>query len=128
MSKTIDFLHEAGVFYHASVDGIKAKVRPINSVIFYKGKIYFETSNKKEMYQQMLKNPNIAISGMADGKWIRITGKAVIDESDEAKQAMFNTLPELKNVYSYEEIAPYYLTDMESVIYSFDTEPIILED
>lgn len=128
MSKTIDFLRKAGTFYHASVDGTEARVRPINSVISYKGKIYFETSNQKEMYQQMIQNPNIAISGMADGKWIRITGKAVMDESPEAKQAMFDSLPSLKDVYSYEEIAPYYLADMKSVIYSFDAKPVILED
>lgn len=128
MSKTIDFLHKAGAFYHASVDGTEARVRPINSVISYKGKIYFETSNRKEMYRQMLQNPSVAISGMADGKWIRITGKAVMDESDEAKQAMFDTLPALRDVYSYEEMAPYYLTDMKAVVYSFTEEPVVLED
>lgn len=128
MSKTIDFLHKAGIFYHASVDGTEARVRPINSVISYNGKVYFETSNQKAMYRQMLQNPSVAISGMADGKWIRITGRAVMDESDEAKQAMFDTLPDLKGVYSYEEMAPYYLTDMKSVVYSFDEAPVTLED
>lgn len=128
MSKTIDFLHKAGTFYHASVEGTEAIVRPINSVISYNGKIYFETSSRKEMYRQMLQNPSVAISGMADGKWIRITGKAVMDESYEAKTAMFETLPALKNVYTYEEMAPYYLTDMKSVVYSFDAEPVVLDD
>ena len=128
MSKTIEFLHKAGTFYHASVDGTEARVRPINSVISYNGKVYFETSNKKDMYRQMLRNPSVAISGMADGKWIRITGKAVMDESDEAKTAMFETLPALKEVYSYEEMAPYYLTDMKSVVYSFSDAPVELED
>ena len=128
MSKTIEFLHKAGTFYHASVDGTEARVRPINSVISYNGKVYFETSNKKDMYRQMLRNPSVAISGMADGKWIRITGKAVMDESDEAKTAMFETLPALKEVYSYEEMAPYYLTDMKSVVYSFSDVPVELED
>lgn len=116
MSKTIDFLHKASVFYHASVDGTEARVRPINSLISYKGKIYFETSTRKEMYQQMLQNPSVAISGMAGGNWIRISGKAVMDESDEAKQAMFDTLPSLKDVYTYEEMAPYYLTDMKAIV------------
>lgn len=128
MSKTIDFLHKAGVFYHASVDGTEARVRPINSVISYKGKIYFETTTRKEMYQQMLQNPSVAISGMAGGNWIRISGKAVMDESDEAKQVMFDTLPSLKDVYTYEEMAPYYLTDMKAIVYSFTEEPIVLED
>ena len=128
MSQTIDFLKKAKVFYHASVDGTEARVRPINSVIAYHGKVYFETSSQKGMYRQMLENPSVAISGMAEGKWIRITGKAVMDESDEAKKAMFDTLPALKDVYSYEEMAPYYLADMKSVVYSFDAEPITLED
>lgn len=128
MSKTVDFLHDAKVFYLATVDGAEARVRPINSVIAHNGKIYFETSNKKEMYKQMLKNPSIAVSGMADGKWIRITGKAVMDETDEMKQAMFDALPELKGVYSYEELVTYYITDMKSVVYSFDAAPIELND
>ncbi len=128
MSKTVDFLHDSKIFYLATVDGAQARVRPINSVIVHNGKIYFETSNKKEMYQQMLKNPSIAVSGMADGKWIRVTGKAVMDETDEAKYAMFDTLPALKEVYSHEELAPYYIMDMKSTVYSFGAAPVELED
>lgn len=128
MSKTVDFLHEAKVFFHATADGMQAQVRPINSVMVYDGKIYFETSNKKAMYRQMLENPNIAVCGMADSKWIRLTGKAVMDESDEAKQAIFEEIPALKKVYSYEELVPYYIADMKSVVYSFGAEPVVLDD
>lgn len=49
MSKTVDFLHEAKVFFHATIDGTQAQVRPIDSVILHDGKIYFETSSKKAM-------------------------------------------------------------------------------
>lgn len=128
MSKTVDFLHEAKVFYHATVDGTHAQVRPINSVMVHDGRIYFETSSNKAMYRQMLENPNIAICGMADSKWIRITGKVVMDESDEAKQAIFTAIPALKEVYSYEELVPYYITDMKSVVYAFGAEPVVLDD
>lgn len=128
MSKTVDFLHEAKVFYHATVDGTQAQVRPINSVMVYNGKIYFETSNKKAMYRQMLENPNISVCGMAGSQWLRLTAKAVMDESDEAKRAFFEAIPALKEVYSYEELAPYYITDMNSVVYSFSAEPIVLDD
>lgn len=128
MSKTVDFLNESKVFYHASVDGTQARVRPINSAIVYNNKVYFETSNKKEMYQQMLKNPSISISGMAGSKWIRITGNAVMDESEEAKSAFFTEIPALKSTYTREELVPYYITDMKSVVYGFETEPVELED
>lgn len=57
---------------------------------------------------------------MADGKWIWITGRAVMDETEKAKQAMFETLPELKGVYSFEELVTYYIKDMKSIVYSFD--------
>lgn len=128
MSQTVDFLHKAQVFYLATVDRNQAQVRPINSAITYRGKVYFETSTKKNMYRQMLENPNVAISGMANGEWIRISGKAVMDESDEAKQEMFSQLPALKEVYSFEELAPYYLENMKSVIYSFTNSPLELQD
>lgn len=128
MSKTVDFLHHSKVFYLATVDETEARVRPINSVIEHNGKIYLETSNKKDMYQQLLKNPSIAVSGMADSQWIRITGKAVMDESREAKQAMFTLLPALRDVYTEEELVPYYITDMQSIVYNFNSEPVILED
>ena len=128
MSKTVDFLHEAEVFYHATVDGAQAQVRPINSVMVYDGKIYFETSNKKAMYRQMLENPNIAVCGMAGSRWLRLPAKVVMDESDEVKRAIFEAIPALKEVYSYEELVPYYITDMNSVVYSFGTEPVVLDD
>lgn len=80
------------------------------------------------MYQQMLKNPNVAISGMAGSEWIRISGKAVMDKSDGAKQAMFTQLPALKEVYSFEELVPYYLADIKSVVSSFANAPMELAD
>jgi uncharacterized pyridoxamine 5'-phosphate oxidase family protein len=128
MSKVVDFLNSSKVFYLATVDGDKARVRPINSVIEYNGKIYFETSSQKDMYRQMLINPNVAISGMADSKWIRVTGKAVMDENPEAVQAMFDAIPALKDVYSREEFKVYYLEEMKAVVYSFQSEPEELEN
>ncbi len=128
MSKVVDFLHASKVFYLATVDEEEAQVRPINSVIEYKGKIYLETSNQKKMYQQMLKNPNIAVSGMNGAQWIRVAGKAVMDESDEMKEVMFNAIPALRDVYSKEELVVYYIADMKGTVYSFDAEPITLED
>ncbi|MDO4649404.1 MAG: pyridoxamine 5'-phosphate oxidase family protein [Eubacteriales bacterium] len=128
MSKIVEFLHECKVFYLATVDEDQAQVRPINSVMEYHGKIYFETSNKKKMYQQMLKRPKVAISGMAESEWIRITGKVVVDDREELKDAMFEAMPALKNVYTREELIVYYLEDMDAKLCGFGTQPVSLED
>ena len=128
MSKVVDFLNSSKVFYLATVDGGEARVRPINSVIEYNDRIYFETSNQKDMYKQMLKNPSIAVSGMAGSEWIRVTGKAVMDKNYESKQAMFTAIPALKDVYSEEELKVYYIEDMKATVYSFNADPVQLEN
>ncbi len=126
MSQVVEFLREAKVFYLATVDGNEARLRPINSVIDYNGKVYFETSKKKQMYHQMLANPHVSIVGMANGRWIRITGKAVFDESPEMKQEMFDQLPALKPVYTFEELVTYFLEDMKATINKSGEAPIEL--
>lgn len=49
-----------------------------------------------------------------------------MDESEEAKAAFFSEIPALKSVYTKEELVPYYITDMKSVVCGFDTEPVQL--
>lgn len=128
MSKVVDFLNASKVFYLATVDGDEARVRPINSVIEYNGKIYFETSNQKNMFQQMVNNPSIAISGMVDSEWIRVTGKAVIGNHEEAKNAMLRAIPALKELYGEEALEVFYIEDMKATVYSFSGEPVELEN
>ncbi len=128
MSKIVDFLHATKVFYLATVDGEQAQVRPINSVIKHEGQIYFETSNKKAMFRQMLANPNVAISGMAGSEWIRITGKVIMDSREEMKDAMFAAIPSLKTVYTRDELEVFYLEDIKAFVHSFTAVPVELKD
>lgn len=128
MSQTVDFLHKCGVFYLATEDNGKPQVRPINSVLAFDGKVYFETSSNKKMYHQMQKNNHVAISGMAEGKWIRISGKTVFDHNEKVIDTMFETIPSLKDVYTREEFEVYYLENMKSVVYSFTESEIELVD
>ncbi|MDD3363342.1 MAG: hypothetical protein PHW34_16975 [Hespellia sp.] len=51
-----------------------------------------------------------------------------MDDTEKAKQKMFETLPALKEVYSFEELVPYYITGMQSIIYSFNADPVELDD
>lgn len=128
MSQTVDFLHKCGVFYLATEDNGKPQVRPINSVLAFEGKVYFETSSNKNIYHQMQKNPHVAISGMADGKWIRLSGKAVFDHNEKVIDTMFETFPSLKDVYTREEFEVYYLDNMKARVDSFTASPVDLID
>ena len=54
----------------------------------FEDKLYIQTGKKKDVYKQILSNPNVEICAFKDGKWIRIEGKLVPDDRLEAKKDM----------------------------------------
>jgi len=131
MSQVVDFLNEAKTYYLATVDEDgQARVRPFGATVEFNGHVYFGTNNKKKVFAQLVKNPKVEISGMAKGKWIRLSGKAVVDESIEAKAALLEATPGLKNMYNLEDkiFEVFYLDDMKATVYSFTGEPEELVD
>ena len=89
MNKIVEELKKVGTFYIATMDGDQPRVRPFGSICEFEGKVYICTSNTKDCYKQMIHNPKIEISGMSqDGTWLRVTGKLVRVDRDEARAAM----------------------------------------
>lgn len=130
MGKVVDFLNEAKTYYLATVDEGEARIRPIGATVEYNEKVYLATNNQKDMFKQILNNPSISVSGMSEGKWIRITGKAVVDNSDDARRAMLEANPAIQNMYSIGDglFEVFYIDNMKAIIYSFTSEPIELEN
>ena len=88
MSKVIEFLKENPVQYLATVgrDG-KAKCRPFMFIGEIEGKLWFCTNNTKDVYKDMLANPEIEISTSSPSyAWIRLNGKAVFENNMAAKE------------------------------------------
>ena len=98
MKETMEFLQKAGTFYLATVEGDQPHVRPFGAVCEFEGKLYIVTNNMKDVYKQMEANPKIEISGMAGGKWIRLKAEAVRDDRFEARKAMLDANPSLRNL------------------------------
>lgn len=126
MNRAVRFLKDCGTFYLATVDGDFARVRPFGAIAEFEGKTYICTNSEKDVYRQMIKNPNVEISATAeDGSWIRITGQAVVDNRDEAKQAMFAEYPNLREMYAGREklYQVLYIKNAKAAIYTFTGEP-----
>ena len=88
MSKVVEFLKENPVQYLATVgrDG-KAKCRPFMFIGEMEGKLWFCTNNTKDVYKDMLANPEIEISTSSPSyAWIRLNGKAVFENNMAAKE------------------------------------------
>lgn len=129
MKETYEFLKECGVFYLATVDGDKPKVRPFGAVNIFEDKLYIVTGKKKNVSKQMSINPNIEICALKDGKWVRIEGEVLSDDRVEAKEAMLETNPSLKNMYSAtdDNMEVLYFKSAKATYYSFVDAPKEIE-
>ena len=129
MKEVYDFLKKCGVFYIATIDGDKPRVRPFGALNIFEDKLYIQTGKAKNVSKQMASNPKVEISSFIDGKWIRLEGEVVEDPRREAKVSMLEANPELKAMYSADDdnTEVLYLTNAKASINSFTEEPIFIE-
>lgn len=127
MNEILKFITDARVFYLATVDGDKPRVRPFGFAMEYQGKIYFCTSNQKNVYKQLISNPKFEVCTMSkDGQWMRLQGKAVFDSSTQAKAKAFEVMPNLAIIYNSPTspfFETFYLDEAEATFYSMKGEP-----
>ena len=101
MSKVNDFLNEAGTFFLATVDGDKPKVRPLGLHFEMDGKVLFGIGDFKNVYRQLVKNPNTEIVACKpNGHWLRYTGKAVFETDPKYAEAFLEMMPMLRGIYN----------------------------
>ena len=131
MNRIVEELKKAGTFHIATVDADgQPRVRPFGAVAEFEGKAYICTNNTKACYAQMLANPKTEISAMEpDGSWIRVTGKLVRDDRDEAREAMLEQNEGLRGMYRIGDgiFEVLYLDDATCVKYSFTSGPVVIQ-
>ena len=127
MQEVIQFLNENPVQYLATVgrDG-KAKCRPFMFAGEKDGKLWFCTHNTKEVYQDMLMNPNVELSVASPAyAWIRLNGKAVFEDNRGVKEMCLEN-PIVKGQYQTPDnpiFVVFYLADAHAVIADFSGNP-----
>lgn len=131
MNKIAEAIKKTGVFYVATVDEEnQPRVRPFGAVAEFEGRAYICTNNTKKCYAQMLANSRTEICGMEpDGTWIRVTGKLVRDDRDEARAAMLEANENLWGMYRIGDgiFEVLYLEDAKCTKYSFTADPVVIE-
>ena len=129
MKTVYDFLKKAEVYYLATVEGDQPRVRPFGTIDIFEEKLYIQTGKIKPVANQMKANPKVEISAMAEGKWIRITAEAVLDDNMTAREHMLEAYPNLKHMYQPGDgnTEVYYLKNVKAQICSFTEAPVIIE-
>lgn len=129
MIEVYEFLKDCGVYYLATMDGNQPRVRPFGTVSIFDNHLYIQTGKSKNVSKQIEVNPNVEICAFKDGKWIRVTGKLIIDDRIEPKKDMLDKYPDLKSMYSAEDdnTEVLYFESAKAVISSFTDEPKVIE-
>ena len=123
------FLKEAGVYYLATEDNGKPRVRPFGTIEIFEDKLYIQTGKKKDVYKQIEKNNKVEICAFKEGKWIRISGTLVADDRVEAKKDMLDKNPSLRGMYNENDdnTIVLYFDKAKAVISSFTEAPKVIE-
>ena len=103
LEKVLKFLDEAQTYYLATVEGDQPRVRPFGTALIYKDKLYIQTGKIKLVSKQLKVNPKAEICAFKDGKWLRIAGELVEDETREVKTLMLEKMPVLRNMYNEDD-------------------------
>ena len=117
MSEVLEFLKNK-TFYLATAENNKPKIRPFGAVMEFENKIYFVTSNEKDVFKQIMNNPNISICACdLSRRWARIEGIAKRDTRIDAKQKMLDENPVLTERKRYKSaddpvMEIFYIDDM----------------
>lgn len=128
MQEVYEFLKQCNTYYLATTEGTQPHVRPFGTADLFEGRLYIQTGKSKKVYRQMKENQNIEISGMHEGRWIRLQAQAIEDDRLEPKQHMLDAYPSLQKMYKADDgnTAVFYLKNATATFCSFTEEPRVV--
>ena len=129
MKEVQEFLKNSKVYFLATLDGDKPKVRPFGTAEIFENHLYIQTGKKKDVFKQIEKNNNVEICAFNDGRWIRVSGKLIVDDRIEAKKDMLDKNPSLRGMYDENDdnTVVLYFESGHAVISSFTEEPKVID-
>ncbi|NOU58439.1 pyridoxamine 5'-phosphate oxidase family protein [Marinifilum caeruleilacunae] len=101
MKEYVDYLLKSNLQYLATV-GLdhKPKVRPFQFMFEQDGKLWFCTSNQKEVYRELQQNKSIELcASHNDLSWMRLCADVVFEDNMEVKEQVLKHSPLVKGIY-----------------------------
>lgn len=129
MKEVFEFLKKANVYYLATVEGDQPRVRPFGTVNIFEDKLYIQTGKVKPVSKQLMENPKAEICAFMDGQWLRVSGKLVEDDREEAKKSMLDAYPNLRSMYDEKDgnTQVFYFAEGKAVFSSFTAPERVVE-
>ena len=129
MERVAKFLKDAETYYLATVEGDQPRVRPFGTAHVFEGKLYIQTGKVKDVSKQLHQNPKAEICAFKNGEWLRVSGKLIEDDRNEARQSMLDAYPSLQKMYKADDgnTEVFYFENATAIFSSFTHEPQIIK-
>jgi uncharacterized pyridoxamine 5'-phosphate oxidase family protein len=128
LEETVEFLKANTPQYLATLglDG-NPKVRPFRFMLEKNGRLFFATSNQKQVFKEMQNHPNVEFCIMGKGgAWIRLKGRVSFVEDMGLKKEIFDMAANVRNIYKTADnptLVVFCLENGGAVIASLSGEP-----
>ena len=102
MGSVAKFLRDCGAFFLLTLDGDAPAGRPFGAVMEQDGALYISTEDRKAVYRQLKRYPQMQIVALKPGtrEWIRISGRAQECMDMAVKARMLEDCPALQKHFS----------------------------
>jgi pyridoxamine 5'-phosphate oxidase len=92
----LEFINEHPISYFATVEGDKPHVRPIGTFHVDENGLVFSTQSDKDVYKQLVANPEIEVCYFAEGTTVRVSGRVQQVTDMALRKAILEKRPFLK--------------------------------
>ena len=128
MQKALDFLRDHKDVAFATCESNLPKLRVFQIMKQEGNVLYFSTSSKKAIWQEMMKNPNVELLVYADNISVRCSGMVNFDVEDGVQRWIYANNPVLSRLYSsYDQLVYFCLPIAELDYYDLTPTPPILK-
>lgn len=129
MDKVLKFLKDVETYYLATVEGNQPRVRPFGTAHVFEEKLHIQTGKVKDVSKQLHQNPKAEICAFKNGEWLRVSGKLIEDDRNEARQSMLDAYPSLQKMYKVDDgnTEVFYFENATAIFSSFTHEPQIIK-
>ena len=100
MKRVCEFLKKAEVYYLATVEADRPRVRPFGTVNEFEGRLYIQTGKVKPVSRQLSENNKAELCAFCGGEWLRVSCELIEDDRIEAKKSMLDAYPTLRGMYN----------------------------
>ncbi len=122
LQTALEFLRKYNEITFATTDGTSPKLRIFQIMLQEGTTLYFATSSKKAVWQELQANPNVELLAYADKASIRCSGMVSFDVSDDVKRWIYDHNPVLPRLYTSYDQLEYFSLPIAELDY-FDLSP-----